>query len=246
MPLPLNKILEGDCRDVLAKLPDGCIDLAYLDPPFNTGQTQTAEHGEFQDSWEDMADYLAYMRPRIESIHRVLQQNGAVLLHCDWRTCHHFRQMLDEIFGAEHFINHLIWRYGLGGSSPRRFSRKHDDILFYARGADYYFDPPRVPATSRRMQGQTKKASDVIDIPSINNMALERAGYPTQKPLALLRMLIEACCPPGGVVLDSFCGSGTTLVAAKESGREFIGIDRHSQAVTMARSRCSDAVCQHV
>ncbi|MHC4103037.1 MAG: DNA-methyltransferase, partial [Planctomycetota bacterium] len=85
--------------------------------------------------------------------------------------------------------------------------------------------------------GQLKKASDVIRIPAINNMALERTGYPTQKPLALLSLLVNACCPPGGTVLDPFCGSGTTLVAAAESGRRFLGIDTNPDAVRISRDR---------
>ena len=235
--LPLNRVVVGDCLDVLNRWPPGSIDLAYLDPPFNTGRTMSASNGCYADSWPGIQEYLDYMLPRIRSICDVLKPSGSVLLHCDWRTCHHFRLMLDDLLGPERFVNHLVWRYGLGGSSPRRFARKHDDILFYAKRDDYYFDPPRVPATSNRMRGQTKKASDVIDIPSINNMALERCGYPTQKPMALLKLLIRACCPASGVVLDPFCGSGTTLLAAKELQRNFIGIDANSHAVCLAESR---------
>jgi DNA modification methylase len=235
--LPLHQVITGDCLQVLAKFPEGEIDLAYLDPPFNTGKTQVAPNGDYHDSWNDVQAYLDFMRPRVQAIHRVLKPNGSILLHCDWRTCHHLRLMLDDLFGPANFVNHLIWQYGLGGSSPRRFARKHDDILFYAKSPNYHFAPPLVPATSNRMRGQMKKASDVIGIPSINNMAAERVGYPTQKPLALLQMLIDACCAPGGNVLDPFCGSGTTLVAAKSSGRRFIGIDCNPGAVYIARQR---------
>ena len=167
----------------------------------------------------------------------MLAPEGSVLLHCDWRSCHHLRVLLDEVFGAERFVNHLIWVYGLGGSSPRRFARKHDDILFYAAGPGYYFDPPMVPATSVRMKGRLKKATDVIDIPAINNMAAERVGYPTQKPLALLELLVESCCAPGGVVLDAFCGSGTALVAARRRGRRYVGIDVNPDAVRISQDR---------
>ena len=145
--------------------------------------------------------------------------------------------MLDELLGAERVVNHLIWRYGLGGSSPRRFARKHDDILYYSKGEEYYFDPPMVPATSNRMKGEMKKATDVLDVASINNMSKERTGYPTQKPVALLEMLVGSCCPPGGVVLDPCCGSGTTLVAAARLGRRWIGIDANPEAIAIARSR---------
>ena len=91
-----------------------------------------------------------------------------------------------------------------------------------------------------------KKATDVLDIPSINNMSDERVGYPTQKPLELLQMLVSACCPTGGIVLDPFCGSGTTLVAAAGSDRRFIGIDRNNQAVKLARMRLKDAAASRI
>ena len=98
-----------------------------------------------------------------------------------------------------------------------------------------------IPATSRRLRGSLKKATDVLAVPSLNNMAGERTGYPTQKPLELMRLLVGACCPPGGLVLDPFCGSGTTLVAAVESGRRAIGIDRGPDAIRIAETRL-DAV----
>ncbi len=231
------KLLLGDCLEILKDLPASSIDLAYLDPPFNTGRRHTASEATYSDIWPSLEEYIAFLRPRIEAISRTLKANGAILLHCDWRTSHHCRLMLDEVYGPENFVNHLIWFYGLGGSSRRRFARKHDDVLFYAKSLDYYFAPPLVPATSQRMKGKMKKATDVIDIPAINNMANERAGYPTQKPLALLELLIEACCPKGGMVLDPFCGSGTTLVAACKLCRKSIGIDANADAVRIAGGR---------
>ncbi|MCZ6835005.1 MAG: site-specific DNA-methyltransferase [Planctomycetota bacterium] len=241
-------VQQGDCLDRLARIKDHSVDLVYLDPPFNTGRTQATTEASYEDQWPDLNAYLEFMNPRLEAIVRVLDDRGILLLHCDWRTCHHFRHRLDSLMGPENFVNHLIWMYGLGGSSPRRFARKHDDILFYAKGRDYFFEPPMVPATSNRMKGQMKKATDVIDIPAIdvidvpaiNNMAQERVGYPTQKPLALLEMLVGACCPVEGLVLDPFCGSGTTLVAAHRLNRRFLGIDRNEQAVRLARRRLKE------
>jgi DNA modification methylase len=171
-----------------------------------------------------------------------MKPTGSILLHVDWRTSHHARLLLDELLGPDRFVNHLIWTYGLGGSSPRRFARKHDDILFYAIDPDrYFFDPPMVPATSNRMKGELKKATDVLDIPAINNMAAERTGYPTQKPLALLDVLVGACCPEGGTVLDPCCGSGTTLVASVRAGRHAAGCDYNPDAVVIAKDRLASA-----
>lgn len=227
-------LLAGDALGHLRTLPDAAFDLVYLDPPFATGRARRGAGGAFADPAIDLAESL---RPSVLEIRRVLRPTGAILLHCDWRTCHRLRVLLDEVFGADHLINHLIWSYGLGGSAPDRFARKHDDILYYAAGAEHWFDPPRIPARSRRLAGHTKKATDVLDIPAINNMAHERTGWPTQKPLALLRLLVQACCPPGGAVLDPFCGSGTTLVAAVERGSSATGIDLSRAALRIARRR---------
>lgn len=217
------------------------VDLLYADPPFNTGKVRSGTGGHraaYRDSWPSMALYIAWLRERVEATLPSLTPTANLLLHIDFRTSHHVRLMLDELLGPDRFVNHLIWTYGLGGSSPRSFARKHDDILFYCLDPkQYYFKPPRVPATSRRMKGQTKKATDVIDIPSLNNMAAERTGYPTQKPLALLELLIEACSPRTGTVLDPCCGSGTTLVAAMNLGRRAIGCDISSAAVRTAKRR---------
>ncbi len=241
--MPGGDLILGDCLEKLPQLPFGCIDLAYLDPPFLTNVDRKGsvaigrQGGEYADRWDNLSQYLAFMRQVIAHLHNLLSPNGVILLHCDWRTVHHQRLLLDEIFSADAFVNHLIWSYGLGGSSPRRFARKHDDILFYAKSDQYWFEPPKVPASSRRLAGQMKKQTDVLNIPSLNNMASERTGYPTQKPLALLELLISACCPPGGTVLDPFCGSGTTLVAANRLNRHWIGIDENPQAIELAASR---------
>lgn len=229
------------CTDWLAlarSLEAASVDLLYADPPFNTGKTQHGAGGHYHDAWPSIDHWLAWLRTRLAATLPALKPTASVLLHVDWRTCHHARILLDDLLGPDRFVNHLIWSYGLGGSSPRRFARKHDDILFYCLDPDrYWFQPPAVPATSRRMRGRHKKATDVLDIPAINNMARERTGYPTQKPLALLELLVQACCPPRGLVLDPVCGSGTTLLAATRLGRGAVGGDLNPQAVALARSR---------
>jgi len=196
----------------------------------------------YADSWSSTQAWVAWLRERLEATIPAIKPTGSILLHVDWRTSHHARLLLDELLGPDRFVNHLVWRYGLGGSSSRRFARKHDDILFYAIDpVRYHFEPPRIPATSRRLRGATKKATDVLDIPALNNMARERTGYPTQKPVALLDVLVSACCPKGGVVLDPCCGSGTTLVAARRSGRSAIGCDTNPHAIDLARARLAES-----
>ncbi|MBL4591419.1 MAG: site-specific DNA-methyltransferase [Phycisphaerales bacterium] len=238
MTAVIEHITHADWLDIVPTLGDESIDLLYVDPPFNTGKSQSAGTHTYADSWATTDDWLAWFRERLVVTLPKMKPTANLLIHTDWRTTHHVRLLLDQLLGEDHFVNHLIWSYGLGGSSPRRFARKHDDILFYCiNPKEYYFEPPMVPATSNRMKGQLKKATDILDIPSLNNMSNERVGYPTQKPLALLKMLINACSPTGGTVLDPCCGSGTTLVAAKDLGRTPIGCDQNKDAIKIARTR---------
>ncbi len=235
MPTSLH---HGDWLTLAAALPPASIDFIYADPPFNTGKDRTDDAGSYPDAWDTPAAHIAWLKERIAATLAALSDRGTILIHVDWRTSHLVRCLLDDLLGPTNFVNHLIWSYGLGGSSPRRFARKHDDLIVYCRDPElYYFDPPMVPATSRRMAGQLKKATDVLDIPSINNMAAERVGYPTQKPLALLDLLVRAFCPPDGQVLDPCCGSGTTLAAAAAAGRSAIGFDISQNAIAVAQRR---------
>lgn len=238
----MDRLIHGDWLDAVRDLTPASVDLVYADPPFNTGTVRSAPAGSYKDSWTNIDAYLGWLGERLSATIPAIKPTGSILLHLDQRASHHARLLLDELLGPDRFVNHLIWRYGLGGSSGRRFARKHDDILFYCIDpARYWFEPPLVPATSRRMAGQMKKATDVLDIPAINNMADERTGYPTQKPLALLELLVGACCPPGGVVLDPCCGSGTTLVAAHTLGRSAIGADTNPDAIRITRERLGNA-----
>mgnify|MGYP002777695934 CR=1 FL=1 len=239
-----DAVTKADWLDFARTLRAASVDLCYVDPPFNTGVTRVAtravngRRAQYRDAWPTMEAYLAWLRERLAATLPLLKPTGNLLVHVDWRTSHRVRVLLDELLGADRFVNHLVWAYGLGGSSPRMFARKHDDILFYCVNPERsFFNPPRVAATSRRMQGQTKKATDVLDIPAINNMAAERTGYPTQKPLALLELLVNACAPSGGTVLDPCCGSGTTLVAARRLGRSALGCDVSAAAVRLTTSR---------
>jgi DNA modification methylase len=249
---PQATLVHADWLHAAAALAPRSIDLLYVDPPFNTGSTQRtprnahkqarAADAAYADRWPTMDAYIAWLRERMIATSPALKPSASVLIHCDWRASHHIRLLLDDLLGADRFVNHLIWSYGLGGSSPRMFARKHDDILFYCVDPRrYHFTPPRVEATSNRLRGQTKKATDVLAIPAINNMARERTGYPTQKPLALLDVLVRACCTEGGTVLDPCCGSGTTMIAAVLAGRRAIAIDASAAAIATARRRLEEA-----
>lgn len=243
-------VRQGDCENVADIVKGQKFDLVYLDPPYGTGR----DFGAYDDYWADGRNGLMnYLARRIEKIRHVMAENSSILVHIDPKISHEIGRLLDELFGPGDrdgnadrpgYRNELIWVYGLGGSSRSRYPRKHDVIYWYTKGSEWTFTPPQVPATSTRMKGLKKKqpdvfatGGDIMDIPTINNMAKERSGYPTQKPLALLEQLVAAHSNPGDWVLDPFCGSGTTIVAARNLGRNAVGIDIGDQAVKTARER---------
>jgi len=186
----------------------------------------------------NMLSYLVMMAERLLELRRVLKPTGSIYLHCDPTASHYLKIIMDSIFGAENFLNEVVWMYGLGGSSKRYWPRKHDIIFWYSKEKDkHYFDPAMVPAKSNMMKGKLKKAPDYWDIPSINNMSKERLGYPTQKPLQLLTRIVESSCPPGGLVLDPFCGCGTAVEAAQHLDRRWCGIDITALAIDLVSQR---------
>jgi DNA modification methylase len=248
-----NRLVRGDNLALLQHLmaTGTKIDLVYIDPPFATGDTFEFETSvAFEDQWAGgVPGFLDMMLPRLRLIREVLSPTGSLLLHCDFRTSHYLGALCDEVFGPGDrgtrahqpgFRNEIIWSYGLGGSSPRCYPKKHDVIFWYTKSSEWYFEPPRIAATSAKMKGMQKKATDVWDIPSINNMARERTGYPTQKPEILLRRIIESHSRKGDLVADFFAGSGTTLAVAQHLGRHWVGCDNSAIALHVARKRLLD------
>jgi len=254
----MNRIVRGDMLHVASLLAPQSFRLIYLDPPFLTGREQvgTVEGMAYDDRWEGQLDsYLPWLKERLQALYSLLLPDGSLVLHLDYRASHYARVMLDEIFGRRGFINEIIWHYTGGGRSKRRFSCKHDTLLWYSRSEKPVFniDAVRVPykETSGYAKGGIVAASgrkympdprgtpvdDVWDIPIINPMANERVGYPTQKPLVLLDRLILALSNPGELVGDFCCGSGTTLVSAQTLKRHWVGCDVSEAAVKCATER---------
>lgn len=186
----------------------------------------------------DLLAYLVMMAPRLVELRRTLKPTGSIYLHCDQTASHYLKVLLDSVFGADNFLNNVVWLYGLGGSSKRYWPRKHDDILWYSKSPGrQFFEATTVPAKSNRMKGQQKKRPDYWDFPAINNQAKERLGFPTQKPVALLDNIVRSSCPEGGIVLDPFCGCGTTVEAAERLERTWVGIDLSYLAVDLIEKR---------
>lgn len=262
-------VVEADNLDVLRALPDGVVDLAYADPPFASGgprRLATIRTGSGDRTrrgfggrdyryevvrdlaWADdlpLGEHLAALRARLVEVRRVLAPHGSLYLHVDWRTSHHARLLLDELFGPERFLNEIVWAYDYGGRARDRWPRKHDTILWYARGDAWLFDREaidRVPYLAPGLVGPEKAArgklpTDVWWLTIVPPGSRERTGYPTQKPLRLLERIVAASSRPGDLVLDPYAGSGTTGVAAARAGRRFLLVDRNPEAVEIARAR---------
>jgi site-specific DNA-methyltransferase (adenine-specific) len=198
----------------------------------------------YADSFGD--SYLDFLRPRLEEAYRVLSRRGSLYFHIDYREAHYCKVLLDEIFGRDCFLNEIVWAYDYGARTKSRWPAKHDNIFLYVKDSDDYvfnYDAiDRIPYMAPGLVGPDKAArgktpTDVWWQTIVSTNSRERTGYPTQKPVAILRRIILASSNPGDTVLDFFAGSGTTGEAAHELGRRFILVDNNEQAVEVMKSR---------
>jgi DNA modification methylase len=231
----------------------------------------------YDDTWVGGLDaYLAMMRERLTLLRALLRPTGALYLHCDWHASHHLKLLLDEIFGADNFRNEIVWAYRSGGASRREtLPRKHDVVFLYSRTSAFAVRPQierqylAKPFMGSRRDGRGRLYVDTLlrdvlegeiqlvegerlvtyNTRPVLNLSAERTGFPTQKPLGLLRLLLRVASDPGDLVLDAFCGSGTTALAAEtltdDSGapapRRWIAVDNGALAVAVARKRLIEA-----
>jgi len=263
-----SKIVFDDNLKVLKQLPDASIDLVYIDPPFNTGKTQsrTQLHTEMSEEGDRTGfqgrryttvklgskayadvfdDFLAFLEPRLVETRRVLTPTGSLYFHIDYREVHYCKLLLDQIFGRESFLNEIIWAYDYGARTKKKWPPKHDNILWYAKDPGNYtynIDAiERIPYMAPGLVGPEKAALGKLPTDTwwhtiVPTNGKEKTGYPTQKPLGILRRIVAASSNPGETVLDFFAGSGTTGAACVELGRNFILVDNNLQAMeTMAK-----------
>ncbi len=274
-----GRVIFSDNLPVLHGLPDACIDLVYVDPPFNTGKTQTlqrlqtaaAEDGDRvgyqgkryttvklgKTSYVDVFDdYLAFLEPRAVEFRRVLKDTGTLYFHSDYRESHYCKVLLDAIFGRDCFLNEVIWAYDYGGRTKKKWPPKHDTILVYVKDAARYFfnaeAVDRIPYMAPGLVGPDKAARGKLPTDTwwhtiVPPASKERTGYPTQKPVGIIRRMIQASAPIDGVVADFFAGSGTAGAAALDLGRRFVLVDDNPEAVaTIARRFTSQSGIEYV
>ncbi len=279
-----NRLICGNGTHLLPQLEDLCgkVQCVTLDPPFMTGEdfVRSRPYGEkgwrggrsvlrfpaYSDRYEDEQKYLRMLRRMMTVARDLLCATGVLYVHLDWRMAAKARLIGDTIFGSDRFLNEIIWSYESGGRAKRYYSRKHDVILFYAKGPRYHFDLEKVPLGNRDLRknhmarGEDEKGKytrivtrgkeyryyedepvypgDVwTDISHLQQRDPERTGYATQKPLKLLERLLLPVTQPGDWVVDLCCGSGTALEAAQRLERRFAGVDLNPAAVAVSLAR---------
>jgi site-specific DNA-methyltransferase (adenine-specific) len=230
----VNQVFCEDALEGLARIPDGSIDLLLTDPPYNLGK----DYGNDSDQ-QSVEAYLAWTEQWIDKALPKLKANGSLYIFLTWRFAPEIFVMLKKRMTM---MNEIIWdrRVPSMGGSTRSFSSVHDTIGFFVKRKDYYFD---LDAVRIPYDEQTKKArsrsifvgakwlevgynpKDLWSVSRLHREHPERADHPTQKPLEIIERMVKASCPPGGVVLDPFMGSGTTALAAKRLGRQFAGFE---------------------
>lgn len=226
----------------------------------------------FNDSWDSINDYQQFIKERLLECHRVLKSTGSIFLHCDKSASHYLRVALDEVFGIDKFQSEIIWSYKRWSNSKVGLLNNHQNIYFYTKTKNFKFNTIytdyspttnvdqilqdrvrnedskstyRLDENGKAVIGKEKKGvplSDVWNIPFLNPKAKERTGYPTQKPILLLEQVIKIVTNEGDTVLDPFCGSGTTLVAADLLNRKYIGIDTSEDAVNLTKKRLRNPI----
>ena len=207
-------------------------------------------------SYDDQfANYWDFLEPRIEEAFRVLSNSGTLYLHLDYREAHYAKVLLDALFGPECFLNEIIWAYDYGGKSKSRWPAKHDTILVYVKDPkNYYFNSEEVDREPYMAPGlvtpekieRGKLPTDVWWHTIVSPTGKEKTGYPTQKPVGILRRIIQASSKPGDVVLDFFAGSGTTGFVANELGRRFILVDQNPESIQVIKNRLPKGSFQFV
>jgi len=265
----VDQILLGENLELLVAFADESFRLIYIGPPVNTGRLQARrmlaavqdEAGErtgfkgrryrtellgeasFGDRFDD---YLAFLSPRLEEAHRLLDREGTLYFHIDYREAHRCKLLLDEIFGRECFLNEIIWAYDYGARAKRRWPAKHDTILVYVKDpVAYHFDSEAVDREPYMAPGlvtpeklaRGKLPTDVWWHTIVPTSGREKTGYPTQKPEGILRRIVAASTRPGDWCLDFFAGSGTLGAVAAQLGRRYVLIDSNPEAVEIMRAR---------
>lgn len=222
------------------------------------GKKHQVHHLAYDDKFDrNLEYYIENMTVRLMMMRELLSGDGLMWVHLDWHSSHYIKLVMDELMGEKNFINEIIWCYKSGGSGKRHFARKHDSILVYSKTKDYKLNVPLEKSYNRdykpyRFKGVEEyrdevgwytmvNMKDVWNIDMVGRTSAERTGYATQKPMELMKRIVECCTDEGDVVGDFFCGSGSLLEAAETLGRKWAGCDSEQLALAMTRKRLEKA-----
>jgi len=210
------------------------------------GRSYEVTKSTLQSYDDTFTDYWAFLEPRLEEAWRLLTADGTLYLHLDYREVHYAKVLLDALFGRDCFLNEIIWAYDYGARSRSRWPTKHDNILVYVKdpsnyiwnGAEVDREPYMAPGlVTPEKASLGKLPTDVWWHTIVPPASKERTGYATQKPVGIIRRMIQASTLPGDRVLDFFGGSGTTGAAATQLGRRFLLVDSNPSATEIMASR---------
>ena len=270
-PEASGRVYAGDNSQVMAELLaqgyGGRFQLIYMDPPFyskadykvnislrSQDREVKVKKTAYRDSWDQgFSQYLRMIALRIMLARDLLSDQGCLWVHLDWHAAHYVKLLLDEIMGEDNFVNEVIWCYKSGGATKRRFSRKHDTLLFYGKTRKYYFKPLQEKSYNRGLKPYAFKGvkeyqdekgwytlvnmKDVWNIDMVGRTSSERVGYATQKPEALIQRIVESCSREGDLCADFFGGSGTFGAVCGKMGRKWICADKGQLAIAAMRKR---------
>jgi len=221
-------------------------------------QPSIIEQKAYRDTWgKGLDSYLQWFYETVILLRELLADDGSIYVHLDWHAGHYAKSILDEIFGYDNFRNEIVWHYRTGNLAKNQFQRKHDTIFFFSKNEkinflpqetkEYYADiygPNFKPSFEGRKQGKDEKGlfrmsmvDDVWDISAVFTLSNEHLPYDTQKPEVLLERIIKASSNEGDLVLDCFCGSGTTAAVAEKLNRRWIACDLGRFAIHTTRKR---------
>ena len=210
------------------------------------GARYSTEHVSTMSFADSFDEFCAFLEPRLIEARRVMAADGSFFLHLDYRECHYAKVMCDTIFGRDSFKNEIIWAYDYGGRPKNRWPAKHDTILWYAADPKNYVyryeDIDRIPymapgLVTPEKAARGKSPTDVWWHTIVTTNGRERTGYPTQKPLGILKRIVAVHSDPGDTVLDFFAGSGTTGEAAALLGRDAVLVDDSADAMQVMATR---------
>lgn len=264
----IGKVIHGDNLSLMINMirqgMSGSLQLIYVDPPFfsnekyqasvriiseRIGAADILRIGAYDDRWSrGLREYLTMLTVRFLLMRELLSDRGCLWVHLDWHVVHYVKIIMDEIFGADNFINEVVWTYKSGGANKRSFARKHDNLLFYAKGKEYLFKTQKEKSYNREYKPYRFKGieefcddmgwytlvnmKDVWSIDMVGRTSVERSGYATQKPGKLLERIIKSCSDEGDLCADFFAGSGTLGAVCRKLGRKWIMCDESRLSVS--------------